>query len=58
MTTSAQNRDREHTILSAVTAALVYSDHLSGRARLGGLSDDEARQLLAEAREAKARLIG
>jgi hypothetical protein len=57
-TTSAQNRDREHAILSAVTAAFLYSDHLSGKARIGGLSDDDARRLLAEAREARARLAG
>ncbi|AWN49352.1 hypothetical protein DK419_25880 [Methylobacterium terrae] len=57
-TTSAQNSDREHAILSAVTAAFVYSDHLLGKARIGGLSDNEARRLLAEARKARARLAG
>ncbi|SEP40661.1 hypothetical protein SAMN04487843_11611 [Methylobacterium sp. ap11] len=55
-TTSAQNHDREHATLSVVTAAFLYSDHLSGKARIGGLSDDDARRLLAEARKARARL--
>lgn len=55
-TTSALNR--EVTILGAVTAAFVYSGHLTGKARLGSLSDEEARQRLAEAERARTRLIG
>lgn len=57
-TTSIKNRDREAAILSAVTMAFVYSSHLTGKAWIGGLSDEEAHRLLEEAQEAKARLIG
>ena len=54
--TSAQNR--EAAILGMVTAAFVYSGHLTGKARLGNLSDGEARHLLKVTRKAKTDLVG
>lgn len=57
-TTSIKNRDREAAILSAVTMAFVYSSHLTGKARIGDLSGEDAHRLLKEAQDAEVRLFG
>lgn len=53
---STPNRDRETAYLGAHAAAFTCSEHLSGRARLSGMTDDEARTQLEEARERMAEI--
>ena len=50
------DEDRETAIISAHATSVSMSAHLSGKARISGLSDEDARRQLREAQATTARL--